>query len=141
MARRLAMRGRDIIQFAPSIEGDPIVLAGTSLVVTESLTLEGRGVKQTVIDGDGAAKIFVLQDNTGTQRFEILDVTLTNGNGKLDASPSKNGGAIDLSSQSDSLLLIRNSILESNEGGVGGRRVREWCDCPYRSIRHRWEYS
>jgi predicted outer membrane repeat protein len=94
-----AQPGADVISFAGGL--GPIVLNGTDLAITESLSIIGPAARQ-VISGNQQSSIF---------RTNSFDVELVLENLRLiDGQSAGSGGAIDVQGP----LTVRNSILSGN---------------------------
>lgn len=99
----------DAIAFDPNINGQIIYLTSGGIIIANSLTINGNGSSNTVIDGSGNNRIFGI---TGSPTVSFNNLTLQNG------KTLGGGGAIDMSS--GSTLIINNSNLSGNSANVGG---------------------
>ena len=101
--------GHDIIEFAPVMLGNTIVLSLGQFIVTEDLTINVTAPSQLTIDANGLSRHFRFDDNTST----IIGLSLLNG------WSDANGGSI-LSKSSD-LTVERvqfDSCFASGNGGA-----------------------
>ncbi|MFN0054268.1 MAG: choice-of-anchor Q domain-containing protein [Planctomycetales bacterium] len=99
--------GRDTIQFAPGLSGVPLLLTLGQLTIIDDVTIQGRGVKETVIDAQGNSRIFdVFRSGVNVT---INGVTLTGGHTALERDE---GGAIRLNWAGS--LTLRDSVMAAN---------------------------
>jgi len=92
-----------------------------ALNVTHSLTLQGAGAANTIIDGGGTDRVFVIHTGAAVT-IQFSGVTIRNG------ITSGNGGGIDLldaAGQSSSLTLM-NSIVTGNTADSGNGNQYEY---------------
>lgn len=98
--------GADTIQFAAGLSGQTILLNGTQLLISSSLTINGLGADLLTIDGDGTSRIFeVASGSTVT----ISGLTLTYGF-------ASEGGAI----KTNGNTTLNNLKITFNEAEIGG---------------------
>ena len=71
----LASRG-DEIAFDPSLAGQPIILTTGELLIDHDLAINGLGQQQTILDGNGASRIFRITEGTSVT---LSDLTVRNG--------------------------------------------------------------
>ncbi|MCA9053940.1 MAG: hypothetical protein KDA75_08895, partial [Planctomycetaceae bacterium] len=101
----------DIITFASSLDGTPLLLTEGQIEITDSLTITGNGQTETVIDAQQGSRIFLVADVTGSDPDLVLD-SLTLQNGRTSAFQD-HGGAI-RSNGTDNTIFIRNSVVTNN---------------------------
>jgi hypothetical protein len=65
----------DEIRFDRDVDGQPIVLTGGHLRIDKDLVITGNGAEDTVLDGNFAGRIFLIDQGTVT----ITGVTVQNG--------------------------------------------------------------
>jgi|GEM_PF-2712384 len=105
----------DVITFDPSTNGQNIMLTSGQIVIDKSLTIQGNGMDNTIIDGaldiGNDSRVFrVLTSNT----LSLHDITIQNaGNPNL---VSLFGGAI----FSDGDVKLVNSRFDNNKAFLGG---------------------
>ena len=106
--------GTDLITFSPLLDGQPILLTLGQLEIRESVTIQGNGAGNTIIDGQQQSRVF---DVLSTARDVTLDgVTITGGK-------VTNGDGGGIRSQSIGVLQIHNAIVSQNtvvRGNGGG---------------------
>lgn len=112
--------GDDVIQFAPALDGVPIVLtiagagedggATGDLDIQSQLAIQGRGARNTIIDGNGLDRVFHLHG--GMFEAALLDLTVRNGS-------SDDGGGI-FSTAGVSLAIERSTITGNTATSRGG---------------------
>jgi predicted outer membrane repeat protein len=104
-----ANAGADDVVFDPNVDTQTITLTSGALSVTDDLTVTGDGATNTIIDGNGTDRIFLI---TGSPTFTITGATLQNG-----VASSGGGGAID----SDGAVTIDATVVTDNSApGDGG---------------------
>lgn len=101
--------GTDTITFAPALNGVAILLTMGQMSITESLTITGNGVANTIIDGQQRSRMFLI---TGTDTDVVFD-SLTLQNGRT-TGVSEGGGAVRLSADLNSTVAFRNSLIQGN---------------------------
>jgi CSLREA domain-containing protein len=94
------------------------VLTLGDIISETSLTIVGAGARSTVLDGNGASRIFQFPNSGGTQAVELDDLSLING---LAATPDVRnrilvGGAL----TGKASLTLRRCRLAGNQALVGG---------------------
>ncbi len=110
---------------ATANDGDTVQVPAGHYVLTlgeiafnKSLTIAGAGARSTILDGNGAGRIFNDANTTPTGTVEIDDVALVNGvavtNSKQSNGPS--GGAI----VGGGTLTLRRSLVANNQAVEGG---------------------
>jgi hypothetical protein len=97
--------GSNTITFATSTNGTEFDLSLGEMFVTDTLTINGNGANNTIIDAQQLSRIFNFQSGD----FTLNGVTLKNGR---TIANRDGGGAID--SSSSGLLAIQNSTLSGN---------------------------
>lgn len=116
---------------ALSVSGDTIhvpaghyVLTLGDIVTGNNLTIVGDGARSTVLDGNGASRIFVFHHPIDDPMVEITDLSLINGLAStLDPfAGSLDGGAIVGGSTpfNGASLTLRRCRIAGNQAGVGG---------------------
>ncbi|MEJ2553592.1 MAG: choice-of-anchor Q domain-containing protein [Gammaproteobacteria bacterium] len=119
-----ALAGPDTIVFDPITDGQPIQLQlhGVSedlavkgdLDITEGLTITGNGSDKTIIDGDGADRIFDINPASGTAfNVQIDNVTMQNGNEAVTGI----GGGIQVQKAT---LTLQNDLIQKNQATLPG---------------------
>lgn len=113
--------GRDVIRFAPSLDGSTIELSGDELVISESLEIEGSGAANTIISGNGLSRIFRFVD-VQTEQFTLASMTIQNGRQVADNDNQQEGfgGAVNFQSAHNSSLVIRDTWIKDSVADVGG---------------------
>ena len=116
--------GADEITFDSSVDGKIIVLDNGAIEITESLTIAGNGINETVIDGNRSSSIFYINVD-GTQTYNISGLTLQNGNS------ADYGGAINVDwASSDDIDVALNlsdvSITDCSAYNGGAIGVYGW---------------
>lgn len=75
--------GADTVVFDPSLVGQPVVLTGAPITITDAVTISGLGVQRTMIRRDDAApkfRIFDIDDGTAEDILVSIEhLTITNG--------------------------------------------------------------
>ena len=101
--------GADTITFAPALSGQTILLGGTELDVTDSVSIDASSLAdKLIVDGDGSSRI--LSVSAGAT-VEISGLTLTNA-----SSGSSGGGAI----RNEGNLTLRDVVVAHSSAGIGG---------------------
>jgi CSLREA domain-containing protein len=119
-----ALAGPDTIVFDPITDGQPIQLQlhGVSedlavkgdLDITEGLTITGNGSDKTIIDGDGADRIFDINPASGTAfNVQIDNVTMQNGSEAVTGI----GGGIQVQKAT---LTLQNDLIQKNQATLPG---------------------
>ena len=99
--------------------GQTITLAGTELLVTDAVTINGPTLigpanPNVTISGNGVSRIFNLNQGAGVVTFTISNLRLTT------ASGASYGGAITLQSVEDNLTVTDCSFESNKTGNFGG---------------------
>jgi hypothetical protein len=102
--------GADTIVFSSAVTGT-ITLSGSSLPVTDSVTIQGPGPATLAIDAAGASQIFNVVTTDPTASVSITGLTMQNGN-----SPG-GGGAVFASGGN---LTLTNDVIQNNTAKYGG---------------------
>ncbi|HEX2736838.1 MAG TPA: hypothetical protein VHP57_01750, partial [Acidimicrobiia bacterium] len=112
-----ANAGPDEIVFDPSIDTQTITLTTGALSVTEELTVTGNGATNTIVDGNGTDRIFII---SGLGAFMISGAMLQSG-----VSPSGDGGAVnsDGAVTIDATVVTDNSAPSDSGGGIAAATV------------------
>jgi predicted outer membrane repeat protein len=107
----------DTIKFDPTVfvPGSTIVLNGTEIDITSTLTIQGPGVDRLTISGNNASRIFDIADSDPA----VLRPTAISGLMLLDGNAPGSGGAI-LSTESLAMsnVVIASSVASSRGGAV-----------------------
>jgi hypothetical protein len=126
-----ASAGADVIVFDPGIDTQTITLTSGELSVTGELTVIGNGATNTIIDGNGTARIF----DVGAAGLTIGGATLQNGVGTGDGGAVRSQGPVivDASTITDNsasgngggvaaadLTIENGSVVRANHAGVNG---------------------
>ena len=111
--------GADTILFAPSLNGSPLNFTRGELLIEDSVTIDGNGRSQTVVDAQFASRILTI-GGVGTVT-SLQDLTLRNGRVQ---SRGGEGAAISSRLQSNPTLTLTDCLLTGNstfgELGSGG---------------------
>jgi len=78
--------------------------------IDKSLDIEGAGEGETIVDGGGTDRTFVVGKNDDTVKVKLSDMTIQNG------YADKGGGGV----KNYANLAIRNVLITDNEAGRGG---------------------
>ena len=74
-----ATTAADVIRFSTAVEGQTIVLAGTELIISQDVTIDGDqnddGTPDVIIDANRASRVLHIDGNSGDE-FDPIDVTL-----------------------------------------------------------------
>ncbi|MEZ6126307.1 MAG: choice-of-anchor Q domain-containing protein [Planctomycetaceae bacterium] len=107
-----AHTGADTIRFASSLNGQTITLAGSELLVTDSLTINGPGAANLTISGGGMPnRVFNIDDaNAAFLDVAFSGVTISHGG---DGVATVHGAGI---SSRENLTLL-NVVLSDNQAG------------------------
>ncbi|MBW4614799.1 MAG: right-handed parallel beta-helix repeat-containing protein [Desmonostoc vinosum HA7617-LM4] len=104
-----ALSGKDFINFngvfADTI-ADTITLGGSSLIITDDLSIKGTGQKLLTVSGNNNSGVFEI-DSTAT--VEIVGLTIANGNAVTGGGILNNG-----------TLNIKNTTFSNNQASTGG---------------------
>lgn len=102
----------DMITFAPALNGVAFLVSMGQMTITDSVTITGNGVANTVIDGELASRLFLI---SGTDVDVTFD-SLTLQNGRTTAA-NDGGGAVRLVADIESTVAFRNSLVQGNSTG------------------------
>jgi hypothetical protein len=104
--------GLDTITFAAALNGLTITLAGTHLVITDPVTIQGPGADKLTVSGGGASRIFTFAIPLAGAESKMSGLTLTQGS-------ATTGGAIFME---DDALSLTGMVLTANAAtaGAGG---------------------
>ena len=124
--------GVDTIQFAPSLDGVPIVLnivgteedlsADGDLDITEDLMIVGNGPENTIINGNGSVtgeRVFHIDPANSGITVDFDGVTITGGSD----STGFGGGAIFTNNMSMSKLNLSSVVIDNNESTQSGGAI------------------
>jgi hypothetical protein len=109
-----AAQSGDTINFDPGLNGQTITLTSGELAISKSLTIEGPGVSQLAVSGNGASRIFDVTSQNAT--VTITGLTMENGNTTGDGGGIENRGTLTVT---NSTLQLNNAL--GNGGGVDNR--------------------
>ena len=114
----------DTITFDPDLGSGTIVLNDGELVIDKSLTIQGLGAENIIVDADGSSSVFNIDDGNADTQIDVslngLAITGAGGNfDRTDSSSSFNGGGI---SNSENLEL-NNADIYNNEAVSGGAGI------------------
>lgn len=98
----------DTVDFAPSLNGQTIVLSSGAIDIDKSLTIDGPGVSQLTIDAGQASQIFTVTAGD----LSVSGLTLTNG------AAVEEGGAI-YTESTGSLIIVGCTFTNNTAGGAG----------------------
>jgi hypothetical protein len=108
---------------ATAISGDTVQIPAGHYVLTlgdiiseKSLTIVGAGARSTILDGNGASRIFQLTNPNGPQSVELDDLSLINGLAATPFFEGFGGGAL----VGDASLTLRRCRLAGNQAEYGG---------------------
>lgn len=114
--------GLDLINFAPALNGIPIVLTSTGmweegnefgdLDIRDNLIIQGSGTTNTIVDGNASDRVFHIPW-VGSIEVTLNDLTITNGNILFNDV----GGGI---YNGDGQLTLNQVLMENNRGDLGG---------------------
>jgi hypothetical protein len=108
-----ALTGKDTINFdgvfADSI-ADIITLGGSSLNITDDLTIEGIGADLLTVSSNNTSRVFEIHNSANV---DIIGLTIANG---YDRSFDTGGGGI----LNEGTLNVIDSIIKDNDGGYLG---------------------
>ena len=116
----------DTITFDSNLSGGTITLAGDELTIDKSLTIEGLGAENIIIDGGGSdnnTRVFNINDNSDAELEVVInDLTITGGSSQIgnpgnqdDENPGTGGGIFNLEN-----LVINNANIRDNSAAFGG---------------------
>ena len=72
--------GTDTITFDSNLSGGTITLALGELAINKSLTIQGLGANNIIIDADDNTRVFNIDDNSQTQSEVVInDLSITGG--------------------------------------------------------------
>lgn len=92
------------------------VLTLGEIVSPKSLTLVGDGARSTVLDGNGASRIFLFETWIGQATVELTDMSLINGLATTPYFGILGGGAL----RGNAFLTLRRCLLAGNKAQAGG---------------------
>jgi predicted outer membrane repeat protein len=98
--------GKDTITFVSALNGNPILLGGSSLVITDPVVIQGNGASKTIISGNLGSRIFTFDIPLAGATSEFNDLTLSSGN-----ATTGGGGAILMVNDS---LTINRAVFTNN---------------------------
>jgi hypothetical protein len=102
-----------------------ITLSGELPRVTSDIVFQGTGPTTTIVDGDGAYRVFFLGDNANTPTVAFQDLTIQNGYAKGGDGQYSGGGGAGLGGGLfvyNANVAARNVVFSGNRaiGGAGG---------------------
>jgi len=103
----------DEIRFDRDVDGQPIVLTGGQLRIDKDLAITGNGAEDTVLDGNFADRVFLVDQGTVT----ITGVTVQNG---LQATIPGGGGVFNAAAT----LTVQDCTFAGNSGDWCGGAIR-----------------
>ncbi len=104
---------RDTIRFSPGLTGT-VKLANGTLVVMQSVFIEGPGADKLTIDGDAKSRVFDVWN--GTQNTVFRDFAIANG--KVATTTGIGGGIINGGTLALERIAISNCIVGFGGGGI-----------------------
>ncbi|HEY2415572.1 MAG TPA: choice-of-anchor Q domain-containing protein, partial [Pirellulaceae bacterium] len=99
--------GSNTITFAPALNGQPILLSLGQLEISDSVTITGNGIDNTVIDGQQQSRVFDILATSADVTFNELTVS----SGRTDSQDEAGGG---IRSFTNGQLTILNSVVSGN---------------------------
>src|SRR5690606_10687422 len=106
----------DIIEFDSALTGGTIMLGGTQLEITDSVTINGLGRDLLTIDAGGLSRIFEISPVGADQHVSIDGLTLTGGFTTGTGNDRFGGAILQLAGN----LTLTNSRLIENQAEVRG---------------------
>jgi hypothetical protein len=106
----------DTIVFAPTLNGQTIVLASDELAIKKSLDIEGPGADKLAVSGNNTFRVFDIVNQGLT--VTIAGLTLTHGRGGGGGAGSGGGGGAILNASST--LNVVNDVLSYNQADTRG---------------------
>ena len=105
--------GADAISFSPTVFNTPqtIVLGGTELLVSDSVTITGPGAGLLTVNGNNASRVFEI-NGPGTLNVTMTGLTVTGGN---QSTSFNNSGILD----SDEVLTLDGVVITGNSSTYG----------------------
>src|SRR5437773_1017736 len=64
-------RGDEIV-FDPALAGQPVILTTGELLIDNDLTINGLGLQQTILDGNGASRIFRITERASVALSDLM---------------------------------------------------------------------
>jgi len=108
----VAGNGADTINFSAALSGQTIILGGTELAITDTLTIDATALANGItIDANNSSRIFNITAASGN--FELAGLTLT---GARTIGPNEGGGAI-RSLTTNALTINQSTISGSSTMG------------------------
>ncbi|MEZ6061740.1 MAG: choice-of-anchor Q domain-containing protein [Planctomycetaceae bacterium] len=109
--------GADEINF--SVDGT-VTLTSGELVVTESVSINGRGTPVNGVSGGGNSRVFLI-GGSGVNQFTIDGLTISGGNGAGGVFSGFGGGIYFIDGfEGNDTLNIRDSVIRGNTADLGG---------------------
>jgi len=102
--------GADLITFDGNTDGETLTLDQPLPEITEALTIRGRGVGGTRIDGNQTLRPLTVAEGVA---FTLESITITGG-----SAPGGNGGALQIQAGSD--VVLRDCRITGSEAENGG---------------------
>lgn len=103
--------GTAIVNFASALNGQTINLSGTSITITDDITINGPGADQLTISGNNAVRIF---DVSSGRRVAIDGVRISNGASAVDGGGIRNAGTLTVTNS-----VVSNNVTSGSAGGAG----------------------
>ncbi len=135
--------GTDTIVFDPSLSPATIVLQGSPLVVSSSLSIRGTGAEEITISASNQSQVLRVDDGSSstTRDVSVSGVTLADGNGAdggavwsneslrilrsvISGSSAQRGGGV----FSERDLVLEDVTLSGNQANVGGAIFNNYGD-------------
>ena len=112
------------ITFSSNLSGGTINLALGELTIDKSLTIQGLGAENTIIDADGNSRVFNIDDNSESEsKVAINGLTITGGTvstGPNQETPS-GGGIFNSENLEIDNAIVRDNFAELSGGGISSQ--------------------
>lgn len=102
-----AFPGQDVISFSPNLNGVPLLLTLGQLTISDAVRIIGSGTDFTVINAQGASRVFDVTSSAGDVTFS--DLSIINGHTTDDGE----GGA-GIRFSSNGVLTLSNAMVSGN---------------------------
>ena len=117
------------ITFDSNLSGGTISLIDDELTIDKSLTIQGLGAENIIIDGGGienSLRVFKIDDNVDTEsEVAINDLTIAGGSSQVsnpeaqnDTNPGQGGGVLNLENLTINNAIVRDNSAFSTGGGI-----------------------